>query len=107
MDDPQELAASDSESDQPMDSIEARDFADRNPDLDDPDSPGCSTNYPNFAILAAILKSIPACIQAEFFECVSTLLSDQEAVEVDTRTVQEAMAVSFQNSVISCCDIML
>ena len=38
VDDPQERAASDSESDRSMDSIEARDFADQNPDLDDPDS---------------------------------------------------------------------
>jgi hypothetical protein len=43
-----------------MDSIDTRDFADQNPDLDDPDSPGSrsSTNDPNLAILAAILKSM-------------------------------------------------
>jgi hypothetical protein len=85
-----------------MDSIEARDFADiliRNLDPDDPDGPG-STNDPNFAILAAILKSNPECIEAEDFERLSDLLPDQEDVEVATRTVQEARAVSFQNSVI-------
>ncbi len=102
VDDTQKHAASDSESERAMDSIEARDFADiliRNLDPDDPDGPG-STNDPNFAILAAILKSNPECIEAEDFERLSDLLPDQEDVEVATRTVQEARAVSFQNSVI-------
>ncbi len=61
--DPQECAASDSESDWTMDSREARDFADQNPDLNDPDSPG-STNDLNLAILAALFKSIPEFIEA-------------------------------------------
>ena len=94
VDDPQERAASDSESDRSMDSIEARDFADQNPDLDDPYSPS-STNDPNMAILAAILKSIPECIESGDFESLSDLLPDQEEVKVATRTVQEAIAVSF------------
>jgi hypothetical protein len=42
VDDPQEQAASDSESEQSMDSIEARDYADQNPESDDEgkDQPG-------------------------------------------------------------------
>ncbi len=94
MDDPQERAASDSESDWSLDSIEARDFADQNPDLDDPDSPG-STSDQNLAILAAILKSIPECIKSGDFKSLSDLLPDQEEVEVATRTVYKAIAVSF------------
>ena len=100
MDDPQERVESDSESDQSMDSIEARDFAVQNPDLDDPDSPG-STNNPNLAILAAILKSIPECIKSGDFESISDLLPHQVEVQVATRTVQEEIAVSFQNYMIS------
>ncbi len=87
-----------------MDAIEARDFADQNPDLDDPDSPGSSnSDYPNLAILAAILKSIPECIEAEDFEHLSDLLSDQEAVEVATRTVKEKNSSDFPKY----CNIML
>jgi hypothetical protein len=62
---------------------------------------------PNLAILAAILKSIPECIEAEDFDSLSSLLPYQEEVEVTTKTVQEAIAVSFQNSVISCSDIII
>ncbi len=81
MDAIQERAESDSESDWSMDSIEARDFSDQNPDLDDPDrdSPG-STNSPSLAILAAILKSIPECIEAEDFKRLYDLLPAQEEV---------------------------
>jgi hypothetical protein len=54
-----------------MDSIEARDFADQNPDLNDPDSPA-STNDPNLAILSSILNSIPECIEAKILSVYPT-----------------------------------
>jgi hypothetical protein len=89
----QERSASDSESDWSMDSIEAREFADQNPDLDDPDSPG-STNSddPNLAILAAILNQ-------------SQNVSRQKILSVyltfsQIRKCKKKIAVSFQNSVI-------
>ena len=93
---PHAPAASDSDFDQSMDSDEARDFADQFPDLDDdPDSPAsCGNNDQNRHILAAILKSIPECINETDFERLADLIPHQEPVHVATRTVQEAIVVS-------------
>ena len=58
------------------------------------DSPG-SINDENLEILAAILKQIPECINKENFDRLSNLLPHMEPVQVATRTVQEAIAVSY------------
>ena len=86
----------DSEEDQLMDSDDARDYhdADQFPYPDDPDSPG-SINNENLEILAAILKQIPECIDKANFNRLSDLLPHMEPVQIATRTVQEAIAVSY------------
>ena len=63
---------------------------------DDPDSPG-SINNENLEILAAILKQIPECIDKANFNrsSLSDLFPHMEPVQVATRTVQEAIAVSY------------
>jgi hypothetical protein len=91
---PQPTAASDNESDWLMDSDEARDYADQFPDLDGPDSPG-RMNDQNLEVLEAVLKFIPKCINEADFYRLSDLIPHQEPVCVPTRTVQEAIAVSF------------
>ena len=59
-----------------------------------PDSPG-SINDENLEILASIMKLIPECINKADFDRLSDLLPHMEPVQVATRTVQEAIAVSY------------
>ena len=91
---PVAAAAHDSEEDRSMDPDDARDYADQFPYPDDPDSPG-SINDENLEILAAILKQVPECIDKANFNRLSGLLPHMEPVQVATRTVQEAIAVSY------------
>ena len=91
---PVAVAAHDSEDDRSMDPDDARDYADQFPYSDAPVSPG-SINYANLEILAAILKLIPECIDKANFDRLSELLPHMEPVQVATRTVQEAIAVSY------------
>ena len=91
---PQPTAASEIESDRSMDSDEARDYADQFPDLDGPDIPG-RMNDQNLEVLEAVLKFIPKYINKADFHRLSDLIPHQEPVCVPTRTVQEAIAVSF------------
>ena len=91
---PVAAAAHDSEEDWSMDPDDARDYADQFPFPDDPDSPG-SINDENLEILAAILKQIPECTDKANFDRLSDLLPQMEPVQVATRTVQEAIAVSY------------
>ena len=77
-----------------MDSDEVRDYADQFPDLDGTDSPGRINNR-NLEVLEAVLKYIPKCINVTDFHRLSDLIPHQEPVCVPTRTVQEAIAVSF------------
>ena len=91
---PVAAAAHDSEEDRSMDPDDARDYADQFPYPDDPDSPG-SINNENLEILASILKLIPECIDKANFDCLSDLLPHMEPVQVATRTVREAIAVSY------------
>ncbi len=77
-----------------MDSDEARDYADQFPDLDGPDRPD-RINYRNLEVLEAVLKFITKCINKADFHRLSDLILHQEPVCVPTRTVQEAIAVSF------------
>ena len=91
---PVAAAAHDSEDDWSMDQDDARDYADQFPYPDDPDSPG-SIKDENLEILAPILKQIPECIDEANFDRLSDLLPHMESVQVATRTVQEAIAVSY------------
>ena len=93
---PVAAAAHDSEEDWSMDSDpdDARDYADQFPYPDDPDSPG-SINDENLEILASIMKLIPECIDKANFDRLSDLLPHMEPIQVATRTVQEAIAVSY------------
>ena len=91
---PVAAAAHDSEEDRSMDPDDARDYADQFPYPDDPDSPG-SINDENLEILASIMKLIPECINKADFDRWSDLLPHIEPVQVATRTVQEAIAVSY------------
>ena len=91
---PVAAAAHDSEEDRSMDPDDARDYADQFPYFDAPDSPG-SINDTNLEILAATLKLIPECIDKANFDRLSDLLPHMEPVQVATRTVQEAIAVSY------------
>jgi hypothetical protein len=77
-----------------MDPDDSRDSADQFPYPDDPDSPG-SINDENLEILASIMKLIPECINKADFDHLSDLLPHMEPVQVATRTVQEAIAVSY------------
>ena len=58
------------------------------------DSPG-SINNENLEILASIMKLIPECINKADFDRLSDLLPHMEPVQFATRTVQEAIAVSY------------
>ena len=91
---PVAAAEHDSEEDRLMDPDDSRDFADQFPYPDDPDSPG-SINDENLEILASIMKLIPECINKADFDRLSHLLPHMEPVQVATRTVQEAIAVSY------------
>ena len=84
----------DSEEDRFMDRDDSRDYADQFPYPDDSDSPG-SINDENLEILASIMKLIPECINKADFDRLSDLLPHMEPVQVATRTVQEAIAVSY------------
>ena len=90
---PVAAAAHDSEEDRSMDPDDARDYADQFPYPDDPDSPG-SINDENLEILAAILNQIPECIDKANFTVFPTFFH-MEPVQVATRTVQEAIAVTY------------
>jgi hypothetical protein len=87
-------AALDSEEDRSMDPDDARDYEDQFPCLGVPARTG-SINDENLEILAAILKNIPECMNEEDFGRLSDLLPHIEPVHVPTRTVQEAIAVSY------------
>ena len=91
---PVAAAEHDSEEDRLMDPDDSRDYADQFPYPDDPDSPG-SINDENLEILASIMKLIPECINKADFDRLSDLLPHMEPVQVATRTVQEAIAVSY------------
>ena len=91
---PVAAAEHDSEEDRSMDPDDSRDYADQFPYPDDPDSPG-SINDENLEILASIMKHIPECINKADFDRLSDLLPHMEPVQVATRTVQEAIAVSY------------
>ena len=91
---PVAAAEHDSEEDRFMDPDDSRDYADQFPYPDDPDSPG-SINNENLEILAAILKQIPECIDKANFDRLSDLLPHMEPVHVATRTVHEAITVSY------------
>jgi hypothetical protein len=91
---PVAAAEHDSEEDRSMDPYDARDYADQFPYPDDPDGPG-SINDENLEILASIMKHIPECINKADFDRLSHLLPNMEPVQVATRTVQEAIAVSY------------
>ena len=82
------------EEDRFMDPDDSRDYADQFPYPDGPDSPG-SINDENLEILASIMKLIPECINKADFDRLSDLLPHMEPVQVATRTVQEAIAVSY------------
>ena len=82
---PVAAAAHDSEEDRSMDPDDARDYADQFPYSDNE----------NLEILAAILKQIPECIDKANFDRLSDLLPHMEPIQVATRTVQEAIAVSY------------
>ena len=85
---PVAAAEHDSEEDQLLDPEDASDYADQFP------YPG-SINNENLEILASIMELIPECIDKEDFERLSDLLPHMEPVQVATRTVQEAIAVSY------------
>ncbi len=85
--------SSDSESDRFMDSDDARDYADQFQLPGSPGSPGGISDE-NQDILAAVLKAIPECISEADFACFAYLLPYMESVHVETRTVQQAIAVS-------------
>jgi hypothetical protein len=91
---PHAPAESDSEADRSREADDAIYYADQFSDPDEPDSPG-RINDQNLEVLAAVLKCIPECIDKADFECVSDLLPHLEPVHVATRTVQEAIAVSY------------
>ena len=91
---PQWDAAGGNGSDWSMDSDEARDYADRFQHLDDLDRGG-RINDRNLEVLEVVLKVIPKCINEADFHRLSDLIPHQEPVCVPTRTVQEAIAVSF------------
>jgi hypothetical protein len=76
-----------------MDPYDARDFADKFQLPGSPGSPG-GVNDENLEILAAVLKFIPECIDEADFACFSDLLPYMELFHVETRTGQEAIAVS-------------
>ena len=84
---------SDSESDWFMDPDDARDYADQ---FQLPGSPGSPSgiNDKNLEILAAVLKCILECINKADFACFTDLLPYMEPVQVEMRTVQEAIAMS-------------
>ena len=94
MAEPVAAAAHDSEEDLSMDPDDARDYEDHFPCPDAPHSHG-RINDENLEMLAAILKSIPECINEADFQHLSDLLPHMEPVHVATRTVQEATALSY------------
>lgn len=87
-------ATNDNASDRSMDSDEARDYADQFQDQPDLDSRG-RINDRDLDVLEAVLNLIPKCITAPDFQRLSDLIPHMEPVHVATRTVQEAIAVSF------------
>ena len=74
-------ALRDTDEDRSMDPDDARDNEDQFPCPDAPDSPG-RINNENLEILAAILKSIPECIDKADFQRLSDLLPHMEPVHV-------------------------
>jgi hypothetical protein len=91
---PQLAAASDNDSDRLMDSDDARDYADQSQHLDDLDRLG-RINDRTLDVLEAVLNFIPNIIKKIDFQRLSDLIPHMQPVHVATRTVQEAIAVSF------------
>ena len=91
---PQLAAASDNDSDRLMDSDDARDYADQFQDQPDLDSLGRIIDR-DLDVLEAVLNLIPKCITKTDFQRLSDLMPHMEPVHVATRTVQEAIALSF------------
>jgi len=91
---PQLAAANDNDSDRSMDSDEIRDYADQFQDQSDPDSGGRIIDR-DLHVLEAVLNLIPKCITETDFQRLSDLIPHMEPVHVATRTVQEAIDVSF------------
>ncbi len=91
---PQLAAASDNDSDRLMDSDDARDYADQFQHLDDLDRLG-RINDRTLDVLEAVLNFIPNIINKIDFQRLSDLIPHMEPVHVATRTVQEAIDVSF------------
>jgi hypothetical protein len=77
-----------------MDADEASDYADQFQDQPDLDSRG-RINDQDLDVLEAVLNLIPKCITAPDFQRLSDLIPHMEPVHVATRTVQQAIAVSF------------
>jgi hypothetical protein len=91
---PQLAAANDNDSDRSMDSDELRDYADQFQDQPDLDSRGRIIDR-DLDVLEAVLNLIPKCITETDFQRLSDLIPHMEPVHVATRTVQEAIDVSF------------
>ena len=87
-------ATNDNASDRSMESDEASNYADQFQDQPDLDSRG-RINDRDLDVLEAVLNLIPKCITAPDFQRLSDLIPHMEPVLVATRTVQEAIAVSF------------
>jgi hypothetical protein len=87
-------ATNDNASDRSMESDEASNYADQFQDQPDLDSRG-RINDRDLDVLEAVLNLIPKCITAPDFQRLSDLIPHMEPVHVATRTVQEAIAVSF------------
>jgi len=91
---PQLAAASDNDSDRLMESDDASDYADQFQHLDDLDRL-CRINDRTLDVLEAVLNFIPNIINKIDFQRLSDLIPHMQPVHVATRTVQEAIAVSF------------
>ena len=87
-------ATNDNASERSMDADEARNYADQCQDQPDLDSRG-RINDRDLDVLEAVLNLIPKCITAPDFQRLSDLIPHMEPVHVATRTVQEAIAMSF------------
>jgi hypothetical protein len=87
-------ATNDNASDRSMDADEASYYADQFQDQPDLDSRG-RINDQDLDVLEAVLNLILKCITAPDFQRLSDLIPHMEPVHVATRTVQEAIAVSF------------
>jgi hypothetical protein len=91
---PQLAAANDKDSDRSMDPDEARDYADQFQDQPDLDSLGRIIDR-DLDVPEAVLNFIPNIINKIDLQRLSDLIPHMQTVHVATRTVQEAIAVSF------------